>query len=100
MIREQIDTAGITEFSQRYAGFLERAKSQGFVRQELDSEMITGAMLDRVLNQVLFAPWLTRVYGVDLMANAAYRQRWCKSNLDLFLYGLVDRESPGEAPSS
>ena len=34
------------------------------------------------------------------MPNAAYRQRWCKSNLDLFLYGLVDRESPGEAPSS
>lgn len=89
-IREQLDAKGITEFSQKFVAFLDQAKKQGFVRQELDSEMITGAMLDRILNQVQFAPWLARVHGVDVLTDIEYRQRWCKSNLDLYLYGLVD----------
>jgi len=89
VIREQPDAEGIIEYSQAFVDFLERCKRKGFVREELDSEMITGAILDRILNQVQFAPWLKRVHGVDVLNDVEYRQRWCKSNLDLFLYGLA-----------
>jgi len=52
-------------------------------------QMLTGAILDRVLNQVSYAPWITRVHDVDILTDEAYRKSWCKRNLDLFLHGAV-----------
>jgi len=89
VVREEIDTQGMQDYSQAFAEFLERAKHNGFVRQELDSEMTTGAMLDRILNQITFAPWVKRVHGVDILTDDAYQKRWCKANLDLFLNGIA-----------
>ena len=89
VIREQADLSALEEYMQRFVEFLEQAKKKGFVRKQLDSEMITGAMLDRILSQVHFAPWIKKAYGVDVLGDAKYKERWCKSNLDLFLYGLV-----------
>ena len=89
VVREEVDTKGMFYFSQGFAEFLERAKREGFARQELDSEMITGAILDRILNQVSFAPWVKRVHGVDILTDDEYQKRWCKANLDLFLNGIA-----------
>ena len=89
VVREEVDTQGMQDYSQAFAEFLERAKRKGFVRQELDSEMITGAILDRILNQVSFAPWVKRVHGVDILTDDEYQKRWCKANLDLFLNGIA-----------
>ena len=89
VIREQADLSALTEFVERFVEFLEHSKKQGFVRKEVDSEMVTGAMLDRVLNQVLFAPWIKRSFGIDVLRDAKYKHRWCKANLDLFLHGFV-----------
>ena len=46
------------------------------------------AMLDRIGNQVQFAPWIKRNSGTDI-SDPEYRQRWCRSNLDLFFHGMV-----------
>jgi AcrR family transcriptional regulator len=89
VIREQAELSALSGFGERFTEFLEQAKKKGFVRQEIDSEMVTGAMLDRVLNQVLFAPWMKRSFGIDVLSDAAYKQRWCRANLDLFLRGFV-----------
>ena len=89
VIREQADLSALTAYVARFVEFLEHAKTKGFVRKEVDSEMITGAMLDRVLNQVLFAPWMKRSFGIDVLRDANYKDRWCRANLDLFLNGLV-----------
>ena len=89
VVREEVDTQGMQDYSQAFAEFLERAKHKGFVRQELDSEMTTGAMLDRILNQVTFAPWVKRIHGVDILTDDGYQKRWCKANLDLFLNGIA-----------
>ena len=78
------------EYSRLFAEFLKRSKRKGFVRKGLDCEMITGAILDRILSQVQYAPWLKRVYGVDVLTDIKYRRRWCQSNVGLFLYGLVE----------
>ena len=89
VIREQADLSALRGYIERFVAFLESAKSKGYVRKEVDAEMITGAMLDRVLNQVLFAPWMKRSFGIDALHDAKYKRRWCEANLDLFLHGLV-----------
>ena len=89
VIREQADPQALPEYMARLAGFLEQAKDKGFVRNDLDSDMITGFILDRILNQVQFAPWIKRNYGMDLVGDAEYRRRWCRSNLDVFVNGIV-----------
>jgi hypothetical protein len=72
----------------RFTEFLEHAKSEGFVRAALDTWMVAGALLDRIANQVQFAPWIKRNYGADL-SDPDYKKRWCASNLDLFFNGMV-----------
>ena len=68
VVREQADREALPEYMARLAAFLERAKEHGVVRDEVDSEMITGLFLDRILNQVQLAPWIKRNYGTDLLA--------------------------------
>lgn len=89
VIREQANLSALTEYMQRFAAFIEQSKKKGFVRDEVDSEMITGAMLDRVLNQVLFAPWIETSFGIDVSRDAEYKRRWCRANLDLFMHGFA-----------
>jgi AcrR family transcriptional regulator len=91
IIREQADPEALTEYVNKFAAFLDSAKKSGYVRKEIDSSMITGIMLDRILNQVQFAPWIKRKHGVDLLTDDAYRQRWCESNLEVFLNGMVEQ---------
>lgn len=89
VVREQADPEALPEFMSRFADFLDRSKRLGFVRPEVDSEMITGFLLDRILNQVQLAPWIKRNYGLDLLTDTDYKQRWCRSNLDVFLNGVL-----------
>ena len=88
-VREQADLPAIREYMARFVEFIGQAKEQGIVRQELDASMITGAMLDRILNQVHFAPFIERTFGIDVLTDREYQLRWCKANLDLFLYGFL-----------
>ncbi len=89
VMREQADPEALPEFMSRFADFLDRAKQHGFVRNEIDSQMITGFLLDRILNQVQLAPWIKRNYGHDLLTDPDYKRRWCQSNLDVFLNGVA-----------
>ena len=91
VVREQADPEALPEYMARFASFLDRAKEMGFVREEVDSEMITGFLLDRILNQVQLAPWIKRNYGTDLLSDPEYKQRWCRSNLDVFMNGIVPK---------
>ena len=58
-------------------------------RCSLASESPTAFMLDRILNQVQFAPWIKESYGVDLPNDSEYRRRWCEANLDVFVNGIL-----------
>ncbi len=89
VVREQADPGALPEYMARFASFLEQAKMKGFVREDVDSDMITGFLLDRILNQVQLAPWIKRNYGTDLLVDPEYKQRWCQSNLDVFLNGIA-----------
>jgi len=89
VVREQADPEALPEYTARFAGFLAAAQEKGFVRPEVDVELTTGFLLDRILNQVQLAPWIRRNYGADLLTDADYKRRWCESNLDVFLNGVV-----------
>ncbi len=91
VVREQADPPAMAEYMTSFVEFLEQGKKKGFVRPELDTQMVTGAMLDRILNQVQFAPWIKRNYGIDL-SDPDYKERWCASNLDLFLNGMLTQQ--------
>ena len=89
VVREQADPEALPTYMEHVGAFLERAKEKGFVRDDVDTDMITGFLLDRMLNQVQFAPWIQRNYGTDLLSDPEYRQRWSRSNVDVFLNGIV-----------
>jgi len=88
VVREQADPPALTQYMARFTEFLEQGKKKGFVRKGLDTQMVAGALLDRISNQVQFAPWIKRNHGIDL-SDPKYKKRWCASNLDLFLHGML-----------
>ena len=90
-LREQAELPPLTAFQKALVVFLEDAKRNGIVREALDTEMISGAMLDRIVAQAQYAPWIKLTTGVDVVADDAYRRRWCLANADLFLNGFLDR---------
>ena len=89
VLREQADLGTLHEYTKRFKKFLGDAKRKGFVRKELDIDMITGFFLDRISNQVQFASWIKRDFGNDLLGDPKYKQRWCKANVDLLINGMV-----------
>ena len=92
VLREQAPLATLAAFQQSLVDFLKEAKTAALVRQELDSEMISGAMLDRIVAQAQYAPWIRKTTGVDVFTDAAYRRRWCRANADLFLNGMIAKQ--------
>lgn len=89
VVREQADPPALPEFIAAFAAYLEQAKARGFVRSEVDCDMITGFFLDRILNQVQHAQWIERNYGSDPLTDTDYKRRWCRANLDVLLYGIA-----------
>ena len=88
-VREQADLPAIGGYMAQFETFIAQAKENGIVRRELDAEMVSGAMLDRILNQVYNAPFIKNTFGIDVLTDHMYQQRWRKANLDLFLYGFI-----------
>jgi len=87
--REQADPEALPEFMSRFTQFLNQAKKKGYVREELDTDMVTGFLLDRIHNQVQFAPWIKRNYGTDLLTDSEYKKKWCEANIDVFVNGIL-----------
>ena len=89
VVRELAAPGALPSYQAALAGFIERAQVAGFVRESVDAAMVVGFMLDRILNQVHMAPWIAEHYGTDLLTDEAYRRRWTRANLDVFLNGIV-----------
>ena len=95
--REQAELAALQEFAKLFVEFLERAKKDGVVRKDLDCEMISGVFLDRIINQVQYAPWVKRDSGYDLLGDPQYKQRWCKANSGVLINGIVQHRTQPES---
>ena len=89
VIREQIIFKVFQNYNEQLVKFLDSAKEAGIVRAELDSEMLTGLILDRLGNQILYAPWIREISGQDIETDGPYKKRWLKANIDLILHGIL-----------
>lgn len=88
VVREDASPPALGDYTDTFVKFLEHAKQQGLVRKGLDPTMVTGAILDRIINQVLYIPGIKGAYGVDV-TDPKYRERWCASNVDFFVHGML-----------
>jgi len=78
-------------YSYQLVQFLNAGKAAGIVRQELDPDMLTGMILDRLGNQILYASWIKETGGENIMSDGPYKKRWLGANFDLMLNGILTK---------
>ena len=89
VVREKAILDAFDTYGDRLVRYLKAGQKAGFVRQEIDPEMLTGAILDRLGNQILFATWINEITGEDILVEGQYRKRWLSANIDLLLNGIL-----------
>lgn len=94
IFRNEIDTTAMTNLMQKFVLFLENAQEKGYVQGGIEPNLMSGFLMDRLANQVLYAPQIAKNSAYDIVGNAEYRAQWARSNLNLFLYGIVSPPAP------
>jgi AcrR family transcriptional regulator len=89
VLREQTVLDVFENYNNQFVAFLDSGKAAGFVRPELDSEMLTGLILDRLGNQIVYASWIKETVGQNVMTDGSYKKRWLAANLDFILHGIL-----------
>jgi AcrR family transcriptional regulator len=92
IVRERVIVDAIAVYNDGLIRFLEAGKKAGIVRPELDSAMLTGMILDRLGNQILYATWIDEVAGANVLNDAQYSKRWLQANIDILLHGILTQE--------
>jgi len=88
-VRERMIFAAFQTYTDRLIAFLDAGKTASLVRPDLDIDMLTGFVMDRLGNQVLFAEWMQKTYGYSILTDPAYRKRWLRANLDFVFNGAL-----------
>ena len=83
----------LIETNRMLADFIARAQDRGFVAPDIDPAVVSGMLLDRVLNQARFADSLQRYFEASTL-DPEYRQEWVHSTLRVVLDGISAREEP------
>lgn len=80
----------LVEINYSLSNFVQKAKDQGFVREDVDVEIVTGTLMDRLLNQARFAHTHKRFFNVTSL-DPEYRAYWVRASLGLVLDGMKPR---------
>lgn len=80
----------LSQHSHRLVAFLERARASGLLRDDVDVDIVAGAVLERLNSQVLYADVVHTSYGTSIK-DPAYRERWIQQTVGSMLYGVVPR---------
>ncbi|MFY0680731.1 MAG: TetR/AcrR family transcriptional regulator [Thalassovita sp.] len=89
MARHTIAPTAMASLMGNLVSYLATCQAKGYIRAGIDPSMISGFMMDRLANQVLYAAQIKRDTQFDLINDPDYRARWTRSNLELILYGMV-----------
>ena len=89
IVREKVTFEVFVDYSKQLVAFLDRAKERGFLRPALDAGMLSGLVMDRLTNQILFGDLIEGYFGYNISSNQEYKKRWVKANIDLFLNGML-----------
>jgi len=88
VVREDASPAVLGNYADTFVAFLDEGKRRGLVREGLDTSMVSGVILDRVINQVLYTPGIKAAHDVDI-SDPIYLKRWCAANVDYVLHGML-----------
>ena len=72
------------------SNFVQKAKDRGFVHQDVDTSMVAGTLLDRLINQARYAHTHGHFFGVTTL-DPEYRAYWVRASLGLVLEGMKPR---------
>ena len=80
----------LIEINHTLSNFIARAKAKGFVRENVDVDIVAGTLLDRLINQARFAHTHKRFFAVTTL-DPTYRAYWVRASLELILEGMKPR---------
>lgn len=67
--------------------YIDDAKGQGFVRKDVDPDIVAGILLDRLINQARFAHTHKSYFNVSTR-NPEYRAYWIRATLGIIFNGI------------
>jgi AcrR family transcriptional regulator len=70
--------------------FIQTAKELGYVREDLDTSIVAGTLLDRLISQARYAHSHKQLFNVTSL-DLEYRTYWVRASLGLILDGMKPR---------
>lgn len=83
----------LVEINYSLSNFVQKAKDQGFVRDDIDTDIVSGTLLDRLISQARFAHTHEQFFNVTSL-DPEYRAYWVRASLGLVLNGMKPRAQP------
>ena len=76
------------------ADFVRRAMDLGFVRADVDPDIVAGLLIDRLLNQACFVDSHEIFFDASTL-DPEYRAHWVRATLRIVFDGINARDEPG-----
>ena len=80
----------LVEVNHSLSKYIQNAKAKGFVREDIDTDLVAGTLLDRLINQARFAHTHKQFHDVTTL-DPEYRIYWVRASLNLVLEGMKPR---------
>ncbi len=90
LVRESKGFVGMSRFHEGFAHYLKSAQSSGFLSAELKIELVTGLVLDRLGNQVMYAA-TSQNDQPNVLNDENYAEEWLSANVAVLIDGLAGR---------
>lgn len=90
LVRESEGFVGMARFHEGLGSYLKAARDAGFLRGELKVDLVTGLILDRLGNQVMYAA-TSQSDEPSVLNDDAYAEEWLAANVEVLIYGLAGR---------
>lgn len=84
-------TESLLEQTRVLIAFLRSAQRRRILRSGLDLDIVAGAFLERLMNQVRYVDAIRTVFEVSIK-DAKYRRHWIKQTVTLLLHGVAQTE--------
>ena len=81
----------LVEVNHSLSNFIQKGINQGFVRDDVDTGVVSGTLLDRLINQTRYAHTHQQIFNVTSL-DPKYRAHWVRASLGLVLDGMKPRE--------
>ncbi len=73
--------------------FIKRAMGLGFVRADVDPDIVAGLLMDRLVNQARFAHAHEMFFNTSTL-DPAYRKHWVRATMQIVFDGINARDEP------